>query len=494
MVQYKLITPILKVSYYNMPKNLLGFTIGLMVFQMLFWTLVPMLAHHAPPLDATEMYSWSLSFQWGFYKHPPMPAWIVGIVQMLIGKNMLSLFLCASMAISASYYCVAWLANRFLSEKEATVAVFLYALTIYCNLWSTDFNHNQIQMPFWALSLVCLVLCLDTGSKKWALILGVVMGLNALSKYTAAFIMPSAIALLMISSHWRKHFNMTQLCIASITFLVIFSPHLYWLTQNDFMPFHYVNERFDEMKNTNHLLDLVNYIGNILLAHLCLVLVSIFLIHKKMIGSSITKDDQICIWILGFGPVLTTIILGLFVPLYHRWVIPMLPMITIVFAMLLKGRFAYLYNKKAFTLFVVLQILLGLAYIYKDKINPNQSARGNYPAPELAHAIYSQWHALYPDRAMKIVSGGEWEAGVVSLFSPDKTYVYTQADSVITPWISEKNANECGMVMLNPSALDLERFPLAKIQAPIEVKSAMTNAVVAINYAINPPQGKCLLK
>jgi 4-amino-4-deoxy-L-arabinose transferase-like glycosyltransferase len=141
-----------------MPKNLLRFTIGLMVFQMLFWTLVPMLAHHAPPLDATEMYSWSLSFQWGFYKHPPMPAWIVSIVQMLVGKNMLSLFLCASMAISASYYCVAWLANRFLSEKEAIVAVFLYALTIYCNLWSTDFNHNQIQMPFWALSLVCLVL------------------------------------------------------------------------------------------------------------------------------------------------------------------------------------------------------------------------------------------------------------------------------------------------------------------------------------------------
>jgi 4-amino-4-deoxy-L-arabinose transferase-like glycosyltransferase len=477
-----------------MPKNLLRFTIGLMVFQMFLWTLVPMLAHHAPPLDATEMYSWSLSFQWGFYKHPPMPAWIVSIVQMLVGKNMFSLFLCASMAISASYYCVTWLANRFLSEKEATVAVFLYALTIYCNLWSTDFNHNQIQMPFWGLSLVCLVICLDTGSKKWALILGVVMGLNALSKYTAAFIMPSAMALLMLSPHWRKHFNLTQLCIASIAFLVVFLPHLYWLTQNDFMPFHYVNERFDEMKKTNRLLDLADYIGNILLAHLCLLLACLFLMRKKLIESNITKNDQIFIWILGVGPVLTTIVLGLFVPLYHRWAIPMLPMITIVFAMLLKGRFAYLYNKKAFIFYVVLQILFGLVYLNKDKINPNQSARGNYPAPELSQAIYEKWHALYPDQAFKIVSGGEWEAGVVSLFSPDKTYVYTQADSVITPWISEKNANDCGMVMLNPSASDLDRFPLAKIEASIEVRSSITNTKANINYAINPPQGKCLLK
>jgi len=180
--------------------------------------------------------------------------------------------------------------------------------------------------------------------------------------------------------------------------------------------------------------------------------------------------------------------------LYHRWVIPMLPMITIVFAMLMKGRFTYLYNKKAFTFFVVLQVLLGLTYFYKDKINPNQSARGNYPAPELSQAIYGKWHALYPDRSFKIVSGGEWEAGVVSLFSPDKTYVYTHADTVITPWISEKNANDCGMVMLSPSTLDLERFPLAKIQEPIEVKSSINNKVLVLKYAINPPQGECLLK
>ena len=149
---------------------------------------------------------------------------------------------------------------------------------------------------------------------------------------------------------------------------------------------------------------------------------------------------------------------------------------------------------KAFILFVILQILFGLAYLNKDKINPNQSARGNYPAPELSQAIYEKWHALYPDQAFKIVSGGEWEAGVVSFFSPDKTYVYTQADSVISPWISEKNANDCGMVMLNPSASDLERFPLAKIKASIEVRSSITNTVTNINYAINPPQGKCLLK
>jgi 4-amino-4-deoxy-L-arabinose transferase-like glycosyltransferase len=477
-----------------MPKNLQRFTLGLMIFQLIFWTLVPMLSHHAPPLDVTEMYGWSLTFQWGFYKHPPMPVWVVAIVQQVIGKNMLSLFICASLAISSTYYCVAWLANRFLSEKEAIVALFLYALTIYCHLWSTDFNHNQVQMPFWALSLVCLVIALDTGSNKWALALGLVMGFNALSKYTAAFIVPCALFLIIYSSYWRRNLSTKQFIIASIAFLLVFSPHIYWLTQHQFMPFHYVNERFDEMKSNNNFLNILDFVGNILLAHLVLFLAAIFLYRKKSVGVGVLKNEQIFIWTMGLGPVVITLIIGLFVPLYSRWVTPMLPMISIVIAMLLRGKIIYLYSRKYLVIFLILQILFGLTYIFKDKINPNQSSRGNYPAPEIAEQIYVKWHSLYPTKRFKIVSGGEWEAGYVSLFSPDKTYVFTQANSILAPWISDKDVQDCGMVMLNPSKEQLDHFESAKIQEPIRIINSITQVETVLEYAISPPLGDCHLK
>ncbi len=487
------LSTILKVSYFIMSKNLQRFTFSLMVFQLVFWTLIPYLAHHAPPLDATEMYGWSLSFEWGFYKHPPMPTWLVAAVQMFVGKNMLSLFLCASLVISATYWSVAWLAGRFLSEKEAIVALFLYALTIYCHLWSTDFNHNQMQMPFWALSLVCLIKTLDAGSTKWACILGVVMGLNALSKYTAAFIVPCAIFLLLISPTWRQKLNWQMIAIASTSFFVVFGPHLYWLTQHDFMPFHYVGERFDEMKDSSRFLDLLDYLGNIALAHLCLIIAALYLLKEKRKSSAILKQDQLFIWVLGVGPVVLTIGVGIFVPLYYRWVIPMLPMVTIVAAMLLRGRLEYLYSKKSFLLFIALEIIFGAAYLYKDKINPQQSARANYPAPEIAQAVYQEWHLLYPTYPLKIVSGGEWQAGFVSLFSPDKTYVYTHADSVITPWIKESDVQDCGMVMMNPSEDQLQRFSQAKLQKPLQIYSK-NSEILEIQYAISPPQGNCQLK
>jgi 4-amino-4-deoxy-L-arabinose transferase-like glycosyltransferase len=477
-----------------MSKKLQQFTIGLMVFQLFFWTIVPMIAHHAPPLDATEMYGWSLTFQWGFYKHPPMPPWLVAVIQAVVGRNMMSLFLCASLVISATYYCVAWLGNRFLSEKEAIVALFIYALTIYCNIWSTDFNHNQMQMPFWALSLVCLIKAMDTGNLKWAAILGIVMGLNALSKYTAALIFPCAIILLLISSKWRAKVHWQQLALASMTFLVVFGPHLYWLTQHQFMPFHYVNERFDEMKDTNRLFELADYIGNIVLAHVCLLIITIYLLRKKPSQTYLNKESSVFICVLGAGPALLTLVIGLFVPLYYRWVIPMLPMATIIVALLLKGRFEYLYSKKALIIFMILEIFLGVSYIFKDHLNPGQSSRGNYPAPEIAHEIYSDWHLNYPDHPFKIVSGGEWQAGFVSLFSPDKTYVFTQANTELAPWISDQDVHDCGMVMIEPTPDELAKYPEAKIHTPMHLIRPKYKDEFEIHYAISPPQGVCKLK
>ena len=74
-----------------MTKKLHYATWGLIVFQVIFWTFVPLFAHHAPPLDVSEMHGWAQTFQWGFYKHPPMPTWIIAASQFLVGKNMLSL-------------------------------------------------------------------------------------------------------------------------------------------------------------------------------------------------------------------------------------------------------------------------------------------------------------------------------------------------------------------------------------------------------------------
>ena len=477
------------------------FTWGLILFQLIFWTLVPWVSHHAPPLDATEMYGWSLSWEWGFYKHPPMPTWIVAVVQAIVGKNMLSLFLCGSISIAATYYAVAWLANQFLGEKEAIVALFLYALTIYCHLWSTDFNHNQIQMPFWALSLVFLYATLEKKSFSVAFLMGVVMGLNALSKYTAAFIVPCALLLIVFSKAWRQQFNWQLLVFASIGFLLVFGPHLWWLTQHDFMPFHYVSERFNELdQSSSNLASLADYLGNAFLAHLFLWIAAIYCcvkwrvsdLHMSQINPSaakILKDQQFLIF-LGLGPFLLSCIVGFWVPLYYRWVTPMLPMVTIVIVYFLRGRLVHLFQKKFLIIFILIQFILGAVYIGKSTINKN-SNRGNYPAPEIAQKVLESWQILYPHAPLRIVAGGEWEAGFVSLFNPGKIYVFTQADYQLAPWVLPSQVKNCGMAMITPSPEELKQFPKAQVQPPIVIPKNNLYSEVRIPWAVLAPEGQC---
>lgn len=480
-----------------MPKLLLRFTWGLIIFQMIYWTLVPYIVHIAPPLDATEMYGWSLSFEWGFYKHPPMPTWIVAIVQMLVGKNILSLFLSASLAISFTYFAVAWLATQFLNEKEAIVALFLYALTIYCHLWSTDFNHNQIQMPFWALSICLLWITLEKGKTYHAFLLGVFMGLNALSKYTAALIFPCAILLLIFTKSWRVKIRWMHFLFAFIGFFLVFTPHLYWLNENDFMPFKYVSERFVELdKEKNIYLLLLEYIGNTLLAHLILVISMIYCSLKYAKDPSRTnslerhsKNQSFLIWI-GLGPFLLSCLIGLWVALYYRWVTPMLPMITIIVVYFSKGRFAHLYKKKFFIIFIILQLLFGMVYLNKAKWNTN-SSRGNYPAMEITTEINQRWHLLYPNEPLQIVAGGEWEAGFVSLFSERLVYVFTHSDRLLAPWVTNEMVENCGMAMIAPTPKELELFPGAKLQNPIVIPQSRLHAEVIMPWAILPPKGNC---
>ena len=473
---------------------------ALILFQIIFWTAVPLLAHHAPPLDATEMYSWSLSFEWGYYKHPPMPAWIVGILQMLIGKNMLSLFLPASISIAGSYYCVAWLAGKMLPERSAIIALFLYALAIYCHLWSTDFNHNQIQMPFWALSLVFLYITLERGSLTSSLFLGVVMGLNALSKYTAALIVPCALLLLLVSPYWRRHLSLKMVAFATLGFFIIFSPHIYWLFQNDFLPFRYLGGRFDQLSSeSNPYWSLLDYILNIFAAHALMILLALIALIKyraqEKSAIDITQANRDFLWIIGFGPLLITLLMGVFgVQLYSRWVTPMLPMISIWFVYLLGSRIQGLYSRKGLVLFILIELILGMAYIYKSKFNENQSSRGNFPAPEISAQIYKQWHERYPQAPFKIVSGSEWESSFVSFFSPEKTYAYTEANSKLAPWVSEDDVKECGMVMISPTTEQLQHFSQAVVQTPITIPMKNHMGSISVPWALLAPGGVCRLK
>src|SRR5438045_3237006 len=54
---------------------------------VVLWT-VPMAAfYETPPCDNVEELFWGGSLEWGYYKHPPLPSWLMGPLVSLAGRQ-----------------------------------------------------------------------------------------------------------------------------------------------------------------------------------------------------------------------------------------------------------------------------------------------------------------------------------------------------------------------------------------------------------------------
>jgi len=71
------------------------------------WTLVPAITQPNAPLDAIEMLYWGHEWQWGYFKHPPLPAWIAEACWLVFGSVDWPLYLASQVCVAACLW-AAW--------------------------------------------------------------------------------------------------------------------------------------------------------------------------------------------------------------------------------------------------------------------------------------------------------------------------------------------------------------------------------------------------
>ena len=62
---------------------------ALLTIHVLIWWLLPALLQHNLPLDVIEQFAWGREWQIAYYKHPPLPAWILEAIAIVSGRDLL---------------------------------------------------------------------------------------------------------------------------------------------------------------------------------------------------------------------------------------------------------------------------------------------------------------------------------------------------------------------------------------------------------------------
>jgi hypothetical protein len=208
-------------------------------------------------LSDTESYyyTWSRFPDWSYYDHPPMVAWLTAITT--LGSHSafsarLGFVACSAILGGLVYH----LAARLFTPRAGFIA--LVAVSVPPVLFFTGFviNPEGPLAPLWVLTLLLLD-DLRRHDEPWRpLVLGLVIGVAFLAKYTAILAVPLALVVVASSPRTRRWLRRPSFYAGGLVALAVASPVVFWNYQ-----WHWPSVRL-------HLVERVSSLGQVsLLSH-----------------------------------------------------------------------------------------------------------------------------------------------------------------------------------------------------------------------------------
>jgi len=374
------------------------------------WTLIPSLTNDNLPLDTIEALAWGSNLDWGFNKHPPLSALIVKLFYQIFGSQDWAYYLLSQLFVVTAFYFVFKLSKEILNtEKYALISVLLLEGIYFYNFTTPEFNVNVCMMPFWAMASYYAFKCLKNNLTKDYIILGIVIALGFLSKYLFIYLL---IGIKVFYIFYIKKNNLKiKYLIPGIIFLLIITPHLIWLTENNYITITYGLKRTGEIKSyLDHIILPLTFLGK-QIGILIPFFILLFILIKSLKTNFSFKDQNLlyflCITIVPIILMfLTSVILG--AKIRTMWMTPFYLYIGTLFIYLFQNQIdtgrLKVFNYVFIFLFLFSPFLYGyISITQKDK-------RTDYKGKQIAAAVENKLKELGFPNIFRI-HGDEWIAG-----------------------------------------------------------------------------------
>ena len=213
-----------------------------LVLHAVVWTALPAILYLNLPLDLIEALTYGREWQLGYDKLPPLPWWLVEIVYRVFGVD--TAYYALAQAVVVIAFILVWTTARpLVGAVGALVAILIIDGMHYFNFTAAKFNHDVIQLPFWALAGFAFHAGLRRGGIGYWALLGAALGCALWAKYFVAVLVAPLVLFMLLDREARRRLAAPGPWVAAAVALVIMAPHLVWLVQNDFLPFHYAEAR-----------------------------------------------------------------------------------------------------------------------------------------------------------------------------------------------------------------------------------------------------------
>ena len=397
---------------------------------LIVWTLIPSISNTNLPLDTIEALAWGTNLDWGYNKHPPVSAWVVKGIYQIFGNQDWAYYFFSQLFVISSFFIVFKFSEDFFKNKTLSLISVLLLEGIYFHNFTTpEFNVYVCQLPFRALAVYfCWKSFKNNDTLSW-LLFGVFLTLGFLSHYLFLYLIIAITIFFIIILRGQKKLNLKYF-IPVIIFLILISPHLIWLIENNFTTLTYAFHRtgLNEATFFNHISHPFIFLGKqigVLLPFLFMlsIIVSKFQIKFKK------KDKKLFfLLIINFIPIILMFLTSFFMGAKIRtmWMSPFYLFMGVFFLYIFENKIIFKKLKYFFSVFLILFIFSPAVYLYVSV--SQEDKRTDYPGKEIANLIQEKWDNNFKN-TIKSVIGDEWHAGNLSyhLKSNPRWYSYSNA-------------------------------------------------------------------
>ncbi|QCI63548.1 glycosyltransferase family 39 protein [Phreatobacter stygius] len=498
-------------------------TIGQLLIErgtMLFWSLVGLhaaIAVAAPafgfitlPRDTLEGFIWGRTFQWGFSKHPPLQAWILGLTEWLAPSAIWLAYLYAQICVVITLWAVWRLGRSILGERQGLIAALLTLFGVhYYGPSMATFTPDTLSAPLWALTgLFWWRAVVEERPRAWyGFALAVAFSIYA--KYVVLLLVGVLGIFTLATPRGRAALRRRDPWLAALICLVLAAPHLNWVVDTSFSTFGYAFSHGE--KATSIVIRLYFCLAFLaaqisqhgMLIVLLLVAVGFGRLRPRaelvVDGRRVPAFEQAALLTMAFAPIAVALVVNFAVGGEFRqgrgtalFAFSGIAALMLIGPRLELGR---LRLAAVLALLVIVVLPVGNAFHHHARLAMGAGVVPTlYPAESLADQLTSRWRDD-TDQPLRIVIGDRWHAGNVAFYSLDRPLILLDGDTRQAPWVTEEMlARYGGIIVWQPedheafARLRL-RFPALRAQGTVSAPSPLSyGPVTTLAYAIVPAE------
>lgn len=409
------------------------------------------------PLDAVEMVSWGQHRQWGYHKHPPLPAWLVSLVSRLTG-DVAAVYLTSQLLTLTTFWAVWRLAKQMVSPWLALTSVVVLEGCYYYNYTTADLNHTIATRPMWALAILFLYEAHVKNRWYHWVLAGIFIGLGLLGKYYMALLVLSMLTLPFFAAESRAKLKQSGPYLTCLIASLVVLPHVVWVCSHDFCTINYALQRSQAESDTwlNHIYYPLRFIASQLGACIPILLLLWPLRNRIQLQHCALNElpfDLKYLLIVFCGPImlylLCSFILG--IKIHSMWGGPLFSFAGLLAIRLFANHITPLEFQRVLRTSIAVGLIAVVALTSRNLLGltiRGKPSRIHFPGKAIAENVNKSW-SRHRAESIPIIGGDEFLAGTIAIQSAQNPLVYANLSPTASPGVSgDHDMNRSGGVIL----------------------------------------------